>query len=75
MFIHTNQPLLTFFYIKKVPIFCLITDESACPPFNFGSNIGIFKKHFKIFSLNIFLFKNFDHNWICQKLLNIILKF
>ena len=29
MFIHTNQPLITSFYIKKVLIFCRIRDESA----------------------------------------------
>ena len=29
MFIHTNHPLITSFYIKKVPIFCRISDESA----------------------------------------------
>ena len=29
MFIHTNQPLITSFYIKKVLIFCRISDESA----------------------------------------------
>ena len=29
MFIHTNQPLITSFYIKKVPIFCRISDQSA----------------------------------------------
>ena len=29
MFIHTNQPLITSFYFKKVPIFCRISDESA----------------------------------------------
>ena len=29
MFIHTNQPLITPFYIKEVPIFCRISDESA----------------------------------------------
>ena len=29
MFINTNQPLITSFYIKKVPIFCRITIESA----------------------------------------------
>ena len=29
MFIHTNQPLITSFYIKKVPIFDRISDESA----------------------------------------------
>ena len=29
MFIHTNQPLITLFYIKKVPILCKISDESA----------------------------------------------
>ena len=29
MFIHTNQPLITSFYIKNVPIFCWISDESA----------------------------------------------
>ena len=29
MSIHTNQPLITSFYIKKVPIFCRISDESA----------------------------------------------
>ena len=29
MFIHTNQPLITSFYIKKVPIFRRISDESA----------------------------------------------
>ena len=29
MFIHTNQPLITKFYIKSVPIFCGISDESA----------------------------------------------
>ena len=31
MFIHTNQPLITSFYIKKVPIFCQI---SADPQFS-----------------------------------------
>ena len=29
MFIYTNQPLITSFYIKKEPIFCRISDESA----------------------------------------------
>ena len=29
MFIHTNQPLITSFNIKKLPIFCRISDESA----------------------------------------------
>ena len=29
MFIHTNQPLITSFYSKKVPIFRRISDESA----------------------------------------------
>ena len=29
MFISTNQPLITSFYIKKVPIFFRISDESA----------------------------------------------
>ena len=29
MFIHTNQPLVTSFYIKKIPIICRISDESA----------------------------------------------
>ena len=29
MFIHTNKPLITSFYIKKVPIFCRISNESA----------------------------------------------
>ena len=29
MFIHTNQPLITSFYIKKLLIFCRISDESA----------------------------------------------
>ena len=29
MFIHTNQPLVTSFCIKKVLIFCRISDESA----------------------------------------------
>ena len=29
MFIHTNQPLITSFYIKKIPIFRRISDESA----------------------------------------------
>ena len=29
MFIHTDQPLITSFYIKKVPIFRRIIDESA----------------------------------------------
>ena len=29
MFVHTNKPLITSFYIKKVPIFCRINDESA----------------------------------------------
>ena len=29
MFIHTNQPLITSFSIKKVPNFCRISDESA----------------------------------------------
>ena len=29
MFIHTNKPLITSFYIKKVPIFCRISDASA----------------------------------------------
>ena len=29
MFIHTKQPLITSFYIKKVPTFCRISDESA----------------------------------------------
>ena len=29
MFIHTNQPLIALLYIKKVPIFCQISDESA----------------------------------------------
>ena len=32
MFIHTNQPLITSFYLKKVPIFCRISDESAGQP-------------------------------------------
>ena len=29
VFIHTNQPLITSFYIKKVPIFSRISDESV----------------------------------------------
>ena len=29
IFIHTNQPLITSFYIKKIPIFCRISYESA----------------------------------------------
>ena len=29
MFIRTNQPSITSFYIKKLPIFCRISDESA----------------------------------------------
>ena len=29
MLIHTNQPLITSFYIKKVLIFCRISDESV----------------------------------------------
>ena len=29
MFIHTKQPLITSFYIKKLPIFCRISDDSA----------------------------------------------
>ena len=29
MFIHTNQPLIKSFFIKKVPILCRISDESA----------------------------------------------
>ena len=29
MFIHSNEPLITSFHIKKVPIFCGISDESA----------------------------------------------
>ena len=29
MFIHTNQPLITSFYIKKVPNFCRISDKPA----------------------------------------------
>ena len=29
MFIHTNQPSITSFSIKKVPNFCRISDESA----------------------------------------------
>ena len=29
MLIHTNQPLITSFHIKKVLIFCRISDESA----------------------------------------------
>ena len=29
MFIYTNQPLITSFYLKKVPIFCRISDELA----------------------------------------------
>ena len=29
MFIHTNQPLITSFYIKKVPNFSRVSDESA----------------------------------------------
>ena len=29
MFIHTQQPLITSFYIKNIPIFCRISDESA----------------------------------------------
>ena len=29
MFIHTDQPLITSFYIKKITIFCRISDESA----------------------------------------------
>ena len=37
LFIHTNQPLITSFYIKKVPIFCRISDESA-PIRNFLRN-------------------------------------
>ena len=28
-FFHTNQLLITSFYIKKQPIFCRISDESA----------------------------------------------
>ena len=29
MLIHTNKPLITLFYTKKIPIFCRISDESA----------------------------------------------
>ena len=29
MFIDTNKPLITSFYIKTVPIFCRISDDSA----------------------------------------------
>ena len=29
MFNHTNQPLITSFYIRKLPIFCRNSDESA----------------------------------------------
>ena len=29
MFIHTNQPSITSFYLRKIPIFCRISDESA----------------------------------------------
>ena len=29
MFIHTNQPLITSFCFKNVPIFCRISDDSA----------------------------------------------
>ena len=29
MFIHTNQPLITSFYIKNEPMFCRISDESV----------------------------------------------
>ena len=29
MFIQTNQPIIKSFYLKKVPIFCRISDESA----------------------------------------------
>ena len=28
MFNHTNQSLITLFYIKKVPFFCQISDDS-----------------------------------------------
>ena len=56
MLIHTNQPLITSFYMKKVPIFCRISDESALIR-NFLRNGRVRVRKYYFFSVRKFNFR------------------